>query len=143
MVERAFILPPASRLGPLTDEERRTIIRTSVLYGHYEQVMDRESAYERLIVSAAASAGRRARTSRPSPSERGGSGLERESSREEAGMLGGLGEVLEGLLGGGKKRRSDSILEAAAKSAVRSIGSQVGRAIVRGVLGTMLGDRRR
>lgn len=143
VVERAFILPPASRLGPLTDEERRTIIRTSVLYGHYEQVMDRESAYERLIVSAEASAGRRARTSRPSPSERGGSGLERESSREEAGMLGGLGEVLEGLLGGGKKRRSDSILEAAAKSAVRSIGSQVGRAIVRGVLGTMLGDRRR
>jgi uncharacterized protein len=143
VVERAFILPPASRLGPLTDEERGTIIRTSVLYGHYEQVLDRESAYERLIASAAASAARRAPNSRPSPGEHGGSGLEGASSQEEAGMLGGLGDVLEGLLGGGRQHRSDSILEAAAKSAVRSIGSQVGRAIVRGVLGNMLGGRRR
>src|SRR4051812_18057740 len=47
-VERAFILPPASRIGPITDEERGAIIKSSLVYGHYEQTVDRESAYEKL-----------------------------------------------------------------------------------------------
>src|SRR6476646_3161372 len=47
-VERAFILPPASRIGPITDEERAAIIKSSLVYGHYEQTVDRESAYEKL-----------------------------------------------------------------------------------------------
>ena len=46
VVERAFILPPASRIGPLSAEERQQAVRDSVLYGHYEQAVDRESAYE-------------------------------------------------------------------------------------------------
>ena len=46
MVERAFILPPASRIGPATEAERQSIIKSSVLFGHYEQILDRESAYE-------------------------------------------------------------------------------------------------
>src|SRR5205085_6496737 len=45
-VERAFILPPASRIGPITDAERAAIIKSSVIFGHYEQTVDRESAYE-------------------------------------------------------------------------------------------------
>ena len=46
MVERAFILPPASRIGPHTEAERQSIINSSVIFGHYEQMVDRESAYE-------------------------------------------------------------------------------------------------
>ena len=46
MVERAFILPPASRIVPVSDAERVAIIKSSVIYGHYEQAIDRESAYE-------------------------------------------------------------------------------------------------
>src|SRR5207248_765402 len=48
MVERAWILPPSSRIGPLTADERSTIIKASLLYGHYEKAEDRESAYEKL-----------------------------------------------------------------------------------------------
>jgi hypothetical protein len=47
-VERAYILPPHSRLTPLTPEERSKIIKESVIYGHYEKTVDRESAYEKL-----------------------------------------------------------------------------------------------
>ena len=46
MVERAFIFPPACRIGPVSDAERAAIIKSSVIFGHYEQTMDRESAYE-------------------------------------------------------------------------------------------------
>ncbi len=48
MVEKAWILPPHSRLGTLTPEELAKLIKASVLYGHYEKTVDRESAYEKL-----------------------------------------------------------------------------------------------
>ena len=52
-VERALVYPPMSRLSPISQEERNRLIQTSVLAGHYEQVVDRESAYERLKAKAA------------------------------------------------------------------------------------------
>ena len=48
MVERAWVLPPASRIGSITPDERRAVINGSVIRGHYEQMVDRESAYEKL-----------------------------------------------------------------------------------------------
>jgi hypothetical protein len=51
-VERAWILPPHSRLTPLAPAERDQVIRGSVLFKHYERVMDRESAYEILKAKA-------------------------------------------------------------------------------------------
>jgi DNA helicase HerA-like ATPase len=56
VVERAFIYPPRTQLAPLTAAQCQTIVRNSVLYGHYEQAVDRESAYERLTQRAAAAA---------------------------------------------------------------------------------------
>ncbi|HSC94535.1 MAG TPA: helicase HerA-like domain-containing protein, partial [Burkholderiales bacterium] len=48
IVERAFILPPASKIGPVSPEERKKLIAASVIAGHYEKAVDRESAYEKL-----------------------------------------------------------------------------------------------
>ncbi len=124
MVERAFIVPPASRLGPLTPEERRKVIDGSLVAGHYEKSVDRESAYEQLKTRARA---------------KGVDGT-------TPGTSGGLGGILDslGLPGGGaaKGRTRESPLEAAAKSAARAMGSEVGRRIIRGVLGSILGGRR-
>jgi DNA helicase HerA-like ATPase len=53
VVERALIFPPHSRLLPLTDAERASVISSSVLAGHYERAVDRESAYEILKEKAA------------------------------------------------------------------------------------------
>ena len=46
IVERAFIVPPQSQIGPLTAVVRQTLMQQSLLAGHYEAVVDRESAYE-------------------------------------------------------------------------------------------------
>jgi len=133
VVERAFILPPASRIGPLTVEERAQAVKASVLYGHYERQVDRESAYEKLKARTVAAA-----EAAEAP------------KAESGGILGGLGNVLGGVLGGGsgagtRKRSSESIVETAAKSAARAIGSEIGRQVLRGVLGSILGggSRRR
>ncbi|MDE2598804.1 MAG: DUF853 family protein [Rhodocyclaceae bacterium] len=129
MVERAFVLPPASRIGPLTAEERAARIKGSLLFGHYEAAVDRESAYEKLKGPAAAPAGQKPQAAPTQP------------PAGDAG--GGFGEVLGDIFGGGSGGRRQSAAEAAVKSAARSIGSQLGREIVRGVLGSILGGRRR
>lgn len=118
-VERTFICPPESRVGPATENERKQVMAQSLVAGVYEQAVDRESAYE-ILKKRSEQAASDAATNRPS---------EQESSS---------GFDLGGILGG-KTSRSDSVLESAAKSAARAIGSQLGRAIVRGVLGSILG----
>ncbi len=128
IVERAFVLPPASRIGPLTAEERQAIIKGSAIYGHYEEVIDRESAYEKLKgkpSSGAPTAANGEAGAAPAPSSGGG-------------WFGGLGDLIGGATVS-KGRGGDSVIEAAAKSAARAIGSQVGREIIRGVLGSILG----
>ncbi len=127
VVERAFILPPASRIGPLSAEERQQAIRSSVLYGHYEETVDRESAYEILKGRIAPPAQAQPAPASPAPQANNG------------GLFGG---VLGDVLGGGQNprgRQSDSVLTTVAKSAARAIGSQIGREIIRGVLGSILG----
>lgn len=127
VVERAFILPPASRIRPLSAEERQQAVRNSVLYGHYEQAVDRESAYEILKGRTAPPAQAQPAPSSPAPQANNG------------GLFGG---VLGDVLSGGQStrgRQSDSVLTTVAKSAARAIGSQIGREIIRGVLGSILG----
>jgi uncharacterized protein len=132
-VQRCFVVPPASRVGAITPEERQRIIQNSVLFGHYEKSVDRESAYERLKGRAeSASASRNAPASQPpSPATQQPSPEQPRSSWTDS-----IGSVL-GQLGGGGRR--EGMAEALAKSAARAIGSQVGRQIVRGVLGGILG----
>jgi uncharacterized protein len=48
VVERALIYPPESQLPPLAATEREQVVKQSAVYGHYEKVVDRDSAYEML-----------------------------------------------------------------------------------------------
>ncbi|RSZ55904.1 DUF853 domain-containing protein [Massilia atriviolacea] len=129
MVERAYILPPASQIGPIDDAERRRAMAQSVVAGVYEQSIDRESAHE-LIAARAAAAAQEAEA--PAPS-----GRDRVPDSAPDTSLGGM---LGGLFGGGGGKRQSPV-EAMMKSAARSIGSQVGREIIRGVLGSIMKRR--
>jgi DNA helicase HerA-like ATPase len=138
VVERAMVLPPASRIGPLTVEERRAAIAASPIAGHYEKLLDRESAYEKLSGAAGSAA-----------TEVGAGGAAVGPTEPQAsggGFLGGFGDALGGMFGGGARtgaRGRQTVVEAAVSSTVRAIGSSLGREIVRGVLGSIMGGRRR
>ena len=119
VTERAFVLPPASRLGPVSAEERARTQATSPVAGHYEKAVDRESAYEKLRGG--------------SPAEAAGG-----ASGGGGGLFGSLGD----LLGGGGSGRSQGVVETAVKSVARQVGSELGRQLVRGVLGSLLGGGR-
>jgi DNA helicase HerA-like ATPase len=122
VVERAFIVPPGSRIGPITEAERQALLKGSIVAGVYDTAVDRESAYERL----------RGRTDGGAATP-GGQG-----APAGAGSGGGWMDALGGLLKG--NGRSDSVIGAAAKSAARSMATTAGRELVRGVLGTLLGS---
>jgi DNA helicase HerA-like ATPase len=124
VVERAWILAPGGRIGPVTPEERKAAITASTVYGRYENAEDRESAYEKLRAHAAQRLPEA--SSKPTPSAAGGSAMD------------ALRDILVGSTGPRGGRR-EGMLEAAAKSAARSVGSQLGREIMRGVLGGLLG----
>jgi len=135
IVERAWILPPASRIGPLVPAERGGVIGASVLKGHYEQIVDRESAYEKLR-------GRAEDRAAPEPSRPLPKGLPSEAPvNTGAKGGGGISDILFGSTGprGG---RHEGMIESAAKSAARSVGSGLGRSILRGMLGSMFGGKR-
>jgi DNA helicase HerA-like ATPase len=125
-VERAFVLPPASRIGPVTPQERQQTMSESPVKGVYDSPVDRESAYEKL----------QSRTAQRQP----GATTTVPSASSASGWGGAIAGALGGLLSG--SGRKDSMIEAAAKSAARSIGSTVGREIVRGVLGSLFGGKR-
>ena len=139
VVERAMVLPPASRIGPMSAEERRAAIAASPIAGFYEKALDRESAYEKLRGDANQKVGA-GDTATQAPAEPAASG---------GGLFGGIGDALGGMLGGGGGARStgargrQTVVEAAVTSTVRAIGSSLGREIVRGVLGSIMGGRRR
>jgi len=123
IVDRALVVPPRSQIGPISPELRRQVVGNSLVAGVYEKVVDRESAYERLTTAHANPAG---------PDGKPG--------------------FFDSLLGGGGSAGStpvstprrggrvpDTLMQTMAKSAVRTIGSSIGREVIRGVLGSIFG----
>ena len=142
--ERAYVLPPASQIGPISPAQRADLQAQSIVAGVYEKTIDRASAYEELKgqTAAQAQADKEARAAGSGPA----SGSQAPASTQNApqapperGMLDELGD----LMGGGRGRRRASIGEQIFKSAASSIGREVGRQIIRGVLGSILGGGRR
>jgi DNA helicase HerA-like ATPase len=131
MVQRTLIRPPASRLGPITPDERRKLIAESPVAGQYDETVDRESAFELLQKKA-----KDAQAAQEQSTQTGG-------SRWTLPDFGGSDSGTSTERGTGRRapapRASNrqTVAEAAIKSVVRSVGSSVGRAIVRGILGSL------
>jgi DNA helicase HerA-like ATPase len=120
MVERAWIVPPRSQFGALDAGARAQVINQSPVAGFYEKAVDRESAFEILkkraeqtLSTAPAKASQTAKTNEPRP-------------RQTA-----------------SRRQPDTMAETLIKSAARAAGSQMGRALIRGVLGSIFGGSSR
>ena len=103
--------------------------------GVYDTMVDRESAYEKLK-------GRAAEAGSAAPAPIGGKGAPAATADDGGGLMGGLNDVLFGSTGprGGKR---DGLAQTMAKSAVRTMGTSLGREILRGVLGSIFGGSKR
>jgi len=147
--EQVYVLLPGSQLGPITPEQRQALLANSLVAGVYEQGIDRESAYERLkgaasTKSSSSATGNATGTGalgQGAPKANTLAGQAAEPSMTDQ-VMSGLGDALFGSTGprGGQHQ---GLAQMMVKSAVRNIGSAVGREIVRGVMGSILGGRKR
>ena len=131
MVQRTLIRPPASRLGPVTPEERRKLINESPVAGLYDQAVDRESAFEMLQKKAAA-AQQAQQEAQQANTGGGGGGWTIPGFGNDSGS-----QTPSGNAPRPRTSNRQTVTEAAIKSVVRSVGSSVGRALVRGILGSL------
>jgi len=140
VVERMLIRPPASRLGPADPDVRATVCAASPLAGRYDTAIDRDSAHETLARRAAqAAAEAEAAPPAEDPAETWNRAREtfstgrryRPATTPRPARAPSRAPV----------RRSDSAGEAFVKSLARTIGSQAGRTLVRGVLGSLFRGR--
>ena len=122
VVQKTAVRPPNSRMGPCTPAERQALMAGSPVRGLYDEALDRESAYELLQKAAAPE---------PEPDEpepRRGPWAGDEASGRPAPQA--------------RASNRQSMGEAFAKSMLRTIGSQVGRELIRGVLGGLTSSSR-
>lgn len=130
-VERAMIAPPRSRMGPLSPEERRAVIQRSPVFGRYEALLDRESAYEILARRTAEAEARAAED------EVAAARAEAWSAQTPGGAGGATARPPRASRA--RPRAPQSMTEKALQSAVRSaVGREVGRQVLRGLLGSLL-----
>jgi DNA helicase HerA-like ATPase len=122
-VQRTLISPPEGQIGPLAETDRAALVQRSPIRGRYDMAMDRESAHELLKARADIDKARR----------------DQQQAELEAARLRQEKERASRRASGGSRRQSTG--EAMMKSAARAIGSQIGRQIIRGVLGSIFGKR--
>jgi DNA helicase HerA-like ATPase len=137
VVQKAFIIPPTSRIGPADEAVRKAAVIGSPFYGHYENAVDRESAFEILKgkAEAASAAAASQQAAQPAPNASG------------AGAWGSTGSDSSGVVYTRRseppKSQQDSMVSKVAGSVVRAFGTsvarQLGSSIVRGMLGGILG----
>jgi hypothetical protein len=149
VTERVYIVPPGSQLGPIDESQRQALLANSIVAGVYEKAVDRESAFELLkgkhaADEAADGASGSAAGGAKSPAgvgatSRGSAGaLKTASEGGDEGLMGVMKDVLFGTTGPRGAKR-DGLAQTVVKSAVRTIGTQVGREIMRGILGSVVG----
>ncbi len=139
ITQRAWMFAPASRIGPITPDERQALMRQSVVAGVYEKEVDRESAFEKL--RARVDPGE-ARQGGAPPPDRPVSGADMPAAGGAGAVLGGLGGVIFGSTGPRGGRR-EGLLESFARTATRTASNRITGALLRGVLGSLAGSRRK
>jgi len=130
-VERALIAPPRCRMGAITQEERAAVRGRSPVGGKYDTGVNRESAFEMLAKRAEQATATEPAPGAVKPAPTPG------TAAEPAPAPSKFDEFL-----WGTKRRQGAV-EAAAKSATRTVATGLGRQLVRGILGSLLGGRKR
>jgi DNA helicase HerA-like ATPase len=130
IVERAKIFPPRSQVGAITPDQRKQIIQSSIVFGHYEKTVDRQSAFEKLQERA----GQKVEAA-GAPAAAPGASVPEGAKPSFFDTVVSVFQPKIGPRGG----IHDSVATSMARSAMRAASSQMGRQVVRGILGGILG----
>jgi DNA helicase HerA-like ATPase len=131
-VEQVLVTSPCCRIGAITDAERATIRQRSPVGSKYDTTVNRESAAEML----ARRASEKAADADSVATTAGGKATDPNAPADSSGWGGAVHDALFGT------KRRQGMVETMGKQVVRTMGSQIGRQILRGVLGGIFGGKR-
>jgi len=141
VVERAFILPPCSQIGPIQNNEREGLISRSLIFGVYEKSLDRESAFEILQARVA-----EANKLKAEEDAAAAAAKEKLAQAKEEAALARAQAAKERAERAQKKANPDIFTELSkqvGRTATRTLGNELGRTLVRGLLGSLFGGSRK
>lgn len=140
MVERALVVPPQSQIGPITESERASAMRNSLVAGVYDKSVDRESAYEILLQRANELQAHKDESARIALAEKARKAIEKEQKRIDAANRstrrsqtndeGGLGDIL------------STVMRQTTRSVGNTVGREIGKTLLRGLMGGLFGPKR-
>lgn len=133
IVEKAFVVPPQSHVGPLTAEQRKNLLDKSLVAGVYDKKIDRESAYEILATKALVTKQEQEKIERQKELEAQRKKQEREVKKNGRNTAKNSANPLEDILG--------STLRHTTRSLGNTVGREIGKSLLRGLLGGLLGKR--
>ncbi len=151
IVERGWVMPPYSAFSPITVEERKALMTNSIVAGVYEQIVDRESAYELLnqkvvqleqqkIAEEKAAEEAKAQEALAKQQAKVQATLEKQQAREQERLAKEQQKETERAARQREKLIQDTV-GTFAKSAARSLGGRTGQKIMRGILGSIFGQK--
>ncbi|NLW88748.1 MAG: DUF853 family protein [Clostridiaceae bacterium] len=126
VVERALVLPPQSLIGPAGEEKIRSVVSSSLLYTKYLESLDRTSAYEMLSDKYRAAEAVETEAARKEAEEK----AQKEKQKEEAAKAKEAAAK--------KKKAASSPIGKVVSSAASTAGREIGRRLIRGLLGGFL-----
>ena len=149
IVERGWIMPPYSAFSPITPEERKAFIANSIVAGVYEQVVDRNSAYEMLNKKMAKLEQQKAADAKATENAKAQAELAKQQAKEAEAIAKQQAREQERVAKEQQKeaersaKQRDKLIQDTvgtfAKSAARSLGGSTGQKIMRGILGSIFG----
>lgn len=137
ITQRVYVIPPGSQIGPIAEAQRADLLKQSLVAGTYEQTVDRESAYETLKARALAG--------KPGTSSKAANGSDDDAPGKPSSDSGLLGDLMtmgkEALFGrtGPRGGQYDGLVQNVVKGEMR----RMGRSLLRGALGSLLGGGKR
>ena len=155
IVERAKILFPLSQIGAISEAQREQIIKSSRIYGRYDTMIDRESAFEVLLAQSEADERAAAEAREAAEQEKLDAQAAKEKEKEEkakskkksiwskiagavvTSVTAVFGTMVANTVTGSKSRSKESIGKKVTKSAVGSATRTATRELTRSILGNL------
>ena len=137
IVERGWVMPPASAFSAISPDERSALMANSIVAGVYDDMVDRDSAYEMLSRKVDEIAAQAEAAEAEAAAAKEAEILAKQQAKEQAAAEKAAVREAER-----KAKQKEELVQTAAKTAIRALGSSTGKSIVRGLLGSIFGGRR-
>lgn len=156
IVERAKILFPLSQIGAISDQQREQIIKSSAIYGRYDNMIDRESAFEVLLAESEAQLQATEQAKAEAEQAKADAKAAKEQEKEEkknskkksiwskvfgaviTTVTAALGTQVANSISGKKSRSTESVTKSVTKKAINSATRTATREITRSILGNLI-----